>query len=178
MTGPHQGHRIRLAPRQCRGASFDCRRPALVPAVHAEITIEAPVDRVYAVAKDIERLPAFLPSLEKVTVQRREGNVVVSEWVGLVPEFRRTIKWVEEDVWDDEARRCEFRLASGDWDRYDGVWAFSERGQGTHVLLEISYEYNVPLIGALIKKLLHRVVERSAQETLEGLRKMAAEGER
>ena len=178
MTGPQEGHRIRLAPRQCRGASFDCRRPALVPAVHAEITIEAPVDRVYAVAKDIERLPAFLPSLEKVTVQRREGNVVVSEWVGLVPEFRRTIKWVEEDVWDDEARRCEFRLASGDWDRYDGVWAFSERGQGTHVLLEISYEYNVPLIGALIKKLLHRVVERSAQETLEGLRKMAAEGER
>ena len=148
-----------------------------MPEVHAEITIEAPVDRVYVLAKEIERLPDFLPGVERVTVQRREGNVVLSEWVGLVPEFRRTIKWVEEDVWHDEARRCEFRSVSGDWDRYDGVWTFSERGQGTHVLLEISYEYNVPLIGALIKKLLHRLVERSAHETLEGLRKMAAEGE-
>jgi len=146
-----------------------------VPAVRAEITIQAPVDRVYAAAKDIERLPDFLPNLERVTVQRRQGNVVVSEWVGLVPEFRRTIRWVEEDVWDDEARRCEFRSVSGDWDRYQGVWAFSARGPGTYVSLDISYEYNVPLVGPLIRKLLHRLVERSAQETLDGLRKMAAE---
>jgi uncharacterized membrane protein len=143
--------------------------------VHAEIVIAAPVELVYSLAKDIERLPEFLPSLEKVTVQRREGGRTVSEWVGLVPEFRRTISWVEEDAWDDEARRCEFRSVSGDWDRYDGVWVFSERGQGTHVSLEISYEYDVPLIGPLIRKLLHRLVERSAQETLEGLRRMVAE---
>jgi uncharacterized membrane protein len=149
----------------------------LVPEVHAETVIDAPLGRVYSLAKDVERLPDFLPNLEKVAVQRREGNVVVSEWVGLVPEFRRTIQWVEEDVWHDEAWRCEFRSLSGDWDRYHGVWAFSQEGEATRVFLDISYEYNVPLIGPLIKKLLHRLVERSARETLEGLRRMAAQGD-
>jgi len=64
---------------------------------------------------------------------------------------------------------------SGDWDRYDGVWSFLAEGDGTHVTLDITYEYNVPLIGPLIKKLLHKLVARSADETLEGLRKMAEE---
>ena len=146
-----------------------------MPEVHAEITIDAPLPRVYSLAKDIERLPDFLPSLEKVTIQSREGGRTVSEWVGLIPEFRRHIKWVEEDLWDDEERRCEFRSVSGDWDRYDGVWAFSGQGDGTQVTLTISYEYDVPLIGPLIRKLLHKLVERSAQETLEGLRRMAEE---
>ncbi|MFB3882123.1 MAG: type II toxin-antitoxin system RatA family toxin [Armatimonadota bacterium] len=147
-----------------------------MPEVHAEVVIDAPLARVYALAKDIERLPDFLPSLEKVTIRSREGSAVVSEWVGLIQEFRRQIRWVEEDVWDDEACRCQFRSVSGDWDRYDGVWSFSEQGEGTRVALDISYEYNVPLIGPLIRKLLHMLVERSAQETLDGLRRMAAEG--
>ncbi len=147
-----------------------------MPDVHAEIVINAPLNRVYALAKEIERLPDFLPSLEKVTIREREGSRVVSEWVGLIPEFRRTIKWVEEDVWDDAACRCEFKSVSGDWDRYDGVWAFSAEGEGARVSLDINYNYDVPLIGPLIKKLLHKLVARSAQETLEGLRRMAVEG--
>jgi uncharacterized membrane protein len=146
-----------------------------VPDVHAELVIGAPADRVYSLAKEVERLPEFLPGVEKVTVRLREGSRTVSEWVGLIPEFRRKVAWVEEDLWDDTARRCEFRAISGDWDRYEGVWTFAERGGDTHVSLQISYDYDVPLIGALIRKLLHRLVERSARETLEGLRRMAAE---
>ncbi|MFB3882168.1 MAG: type II toxin-antitoxin system RatA family toxin [Armatimonadota bacterium] len=148
-----------------------------MPEVQAELVIEAPVARVYELAKQVERLPEFLPSLERVTIQLREGNRTISEWVGLIPEFRRKIAWVEEDLWDDEARRCEFRSVSGDWDRYEGVWTFAERGDRTEVSLSISYQYDVPLIGALIRKLLHKLVERSARETLEGLRKMAAESD-
>lgn len=147
-----------------------------MPDVASEAVINAPVDQTYAAAKDIERLPEFLPNVESVTVVSREGNRTVSEWVGLVPEFKRELKWEEEDVWDEGARRCEFRALSGDWDRYEGVWAFEEEGERTRVKLEISYEYNVPLVGPLIKKLLHRLVQRSADETLEGLRRRA-EGE-
>ena len=150
----------------------------IVPEVHAEIVIEAPVERVYSLAKDIERLPEFLPGVEKVTIRSRDGDRTVSEWVGLIPEFRRSVKWVEEDNWDDGARQCRFRAIAGDWDRYEGIWSFGEAAEGARVTLDISYEYDVPLIGALIRKLLHKLVERSARETLEGLRQMAAEGER
>jgi uncharacterized membrane protein len=139
------------------------------------LVIDAPVDRVYELAQDIERLPEFLPNVERVTVQRREGGGVVSEWVGRVPEFNRNISWVEHDTWDEQARRCEFRSVSGDWDQYDGTWTFSAEGDGTRVVLHIRYEYNVPLIGPLIRKLLQKLVARSADETLEGLRRMAEE---
>ena len=122
-----------------------------MPEVHSEQFIDAPVERVYSLAKEVERLPEFLPNVERVTIRSREGARTVTEWVGLVPEFKRKLVWVEEDDWDDAERRC------------------------TQVTLDITYEYNVPLIGPLIKKLLHKLVARSADETLEGLRKMAEE---
>lgn len=145
-----------------------------MPDVASEVVIDAPVDRVYEAAKDVERLPEFLPNVESVRIVSREGGRTVSEWVGLVPEFKRELRWEEEDLWDDAGRRCEFRALAGDWDRYEGLWTFQEDGGGTRVRLEISYDYNVPLIGPLIKKLLHKLVQRSADETLEGLRQRIA----
>ena len=148
-----------------------------MPDVHAETLIEAPPPRVYACAKDVERFPEFLPNVQQVIVREREGNRVVSEWHGLVPEFKRTLRWVEEDVWDDDALSCRFRSLSGDWDRYEGTWTFSPEDGRTRVRLDISYDYNVPLIGPLIKQLLRKLVERNAEETLTGLkRQLAQEG--
>jgi ribosome-associated toxin RatA of RatAB toxin-antitoxin module len=144
-----------------------------VPEVHSEILVDAPPERVYGLAKDVEGFPEFLPNVEQVSVRAREGNRTVTEWVGLVPEFRRTIRWVEEDLWDDAGMRCTFRSLSGDWDRYEGEWGFAPEGEGTRVRLKIVYGYNVPLIGPLIKKLLHKLVGRNAEETLEGLRQRA-----
>ncbi len=149
-----------------------------MPQVRSELLVSAPVERVYSLAKEIERLPEFIPNVDKVTIRSRDGSTTVSEWAGKVPEFNRRIAWVEEDEWDDTARRCTFRLLSGDWDRYDGVWSFAPEGDGTRIVLTITYEYNVPLIGPLIRKLLHKLVARSADETLAGLRAMAEEGAR
>jgi ribosome-associated toxin RatA of RatAB toxin-antitoxin module len=145
-----------------------------VPDVHSELLIDSPPHAVYALAKDVEGLPEFLPNVQSVAIRERDGDRTVSEWVGLVPEFRRTIKWVEEDTWDDEAMTCGFRSLSGDWDRYEGWWIFAAEGEGTRVSLHISYDYNVPLIGPLIQKLLQKLVQRNAEETLDGLRRRAA----
>ncbi|UCC69610.1 MAG: SRPBCC family protein [Armatimonadota bacterium] len=147
-----------------------------MPEVHSEIVIGAPPERVYGAAKDIEGLAEFLPNVEQVTIREREGSRTVSEWLGLVPEFRRSIRWVEEDLWDDARMRCEFRSLSGDWDRYEGEWSFVPEGSGTRVRLKIEYEYNVPLIGPLIKKLLHKLVARNVEETLAGLQARAEHG--
>lgn len=147
-----------------------------MPEVHSEIVIAAPPERVYGIAKEVERFPEFLPNVQSVAIREREGARVVSEWVGMVPEFRRTIRWLEEDIWEDSALRCRFRSLSGDWDRYEGTWAFFPEGDATRVALDISYDYNVPLIGPLIQKLLRKLVARNAEETLTGLRRRA-EGE-
>ena len=46
-----------------------------------------------------------------------------------MPEFRLTVKWTEEDLWDDAARTCEFRLVKGDFTAYGGVWRFLPSGR-------------------------------------------------
>jgi ribosome-associated toxin RatA of RatAB toxin-antitoxin module len=148
-----------------------------VPEVQAEALIQAPPQKVYELAKDIERFPEFLPNVQQVSITEREGGRVVSAWVGLVPEFKRTIKWVEEDVWNDADLSCQFRLLSGDWDRYDGTWSFTPQESGTRARLTITYEYNVPLIGALIKQLLRKLVQRNVEETVGGLKQQAERGE-
>lgn len=151
-----------------------------VPEVRAHIDIPAEPTRVYELAKDVEGFPDFLPNVQEVVVRERvqtkepPGERTVTEWVGLVPEFRRTIRWREEDVWDDTALTCQFRCLSGDWDKYQGSWSFRPEGDGTRAELSIEYEYNVPLIGALIKQLLRKLVQRNAEETLEGLRRRAS----
>jgi ribosome-associated toxin RatA of RatAB toxin-antitoxin module len=141
-----------------------------VPEVQSEVIIDSPPRRVYEVAKDVESFPAFLPNVQSVAIRERDGGRTVSEWVGLVPEFKRVIRWVEEDIWQEEALRCRFRSLSGDWDRYEGAWTFIPEGSGTRVSLDISYDYRVPLIGPLIQKLLRKLVARNADEMLAGLR--------
>jgi ribosome-associated toxin RatA of RatAB toxin-antitoxin module len=138
--------------------------------VEAEILILADPDAVYAVAKDIERFPEFMPDVERVAVLERSGDRVVSDWVGVVREFNRKIAWVEEDRWDDGARRCDFAMVSGDWDKYQGAWTFDPAPEGTLVKLALDFELNVPLIGPLIKGLLVRLVRKNCQQMLEGLR--------
>mgnify|MGYP005840202821 CR=1 FL=1 len=147
-----------------------------MPDVHSELVMPAPLERVWEAARAVERFSEFLPNVKQVVVRAREGERTVTEWEGLVPEFRRTIRWVEEDRWDETARRCEFHAISGDWDRYEGVWSFTTEGDRTRVVLDIGYDYRVPLIGPLIQKLLHKLVVRNAEEMLEGLRRQVAGG--
>ena len=141
-----------------------------MPQVQSSVVINAPLDEVYALAKDIETFPEFMPDVERVTITERSDGRVVSEWVGVVREFNRKIAWVEEDRWDDAARRCDFAAVSGDWDAYQGAWTFEPAADGTLVRLALEFELNVPLIGPLIKGLLVRLVRKNCQHMLEGLR--------
>jgi ribosome-associated toxin RatA of RatAB toxin-antitoxin module len=141
-----------------------------MPNVESVVHVGAPPDRVYAVAKDVERFPEFLPDVESVTVLERDGSRVVSAWVGLVREFNRTIKWTEADDWDDAARRCEFRATEGDWDRYQGEWTFDAEDGGTRVRLALDFEMNVPLIGPLIRRVLAKLVRNNCDRMLEALK--------
>jgi ribosome-associated toxin RatA of RatAB toxin-antitoxin module len=145
-----------------------------MPVVETEAIIPAPPERVYAAAKQIERFPEFMPNVQQVEIVERDGPRVVSRWVAYIEEFSRTIKWTEEDEWNDDTRVCAFRATEGDWDNYDGVWGFEEHPQGTRAYIKLDFEFNVPLIGPLIKGLLKKLVKRNADDTLEGIARMAA----
>jgi uncharacterized membrane protein len=146
-----------------------------VPTVAAEVVIEAPLERVYALARDLERFPDFMEDVLEVEILERAPARQVSRWVGAVKEFGRTITWTEEDLWDDATHTCRFQQLRGDFTSYGGVWSFAAEGEGTRVRLEVHYEYRVPLVGPLIQGLLQRKMQQNCEAMLQAL-KAQAEG--
>ena len=108
-----------------------------------------------------------MDDVQSVTVLERTATTVVSDWVGIIPTFRLKIRWQQEDLWDDEGHTCAFRQLKGDYDSLAGTWVFSEENGGTLFVTELDYEYNVPTLGPLVKRVIHTLVVKN----LEGINK-------
>ncbi len=139
-----------------------------MPIITSSIEIDGPLEEVYALAKDVESFPEFMHDVKSVRVIERgdDGRRVVTDWVGIVKEFKTTLKWVEEDIWDDSAKTCVFSLIRGDYSKYSGVWRFTDLGGKTRFDSEIEVEYNVPLVGALIKSLIAKKMKENVDDML------------
>lgn len=141
--------------------------------VDASIVIAVPIDQVYTLARAVENFPEFMPDLESVEVLERWNGNTISRWVGLVQG--RKIRWVEEDIWDDGVYRCTFRQREGDFTRYEGTWQFEAAPEGTRTTIEVDFELDIPLAGALLSNILRTLMRKNIHNMLAAL-KSRAEG--
>lgn len=141
-----------------------------MPVATSSTVIDAPIDRVYSVAKDNESFPEYMDDVKSVEVVERNGERVVTRWVGIVPTFGLKIRWTQLDEWDDEAYRCDFSQVEGDYDVYHGYWTFTENGDQTELHCEMTYEYNVPGLGPLVKKVVHALVTKNLNAMLAAIK--------
>lgn len=144
-----------------------------MPEVTSRLCIPVPLEQVYALARDIEGLAPYIADVESIRVLEREGPRTVTEWVGVIREYGRRIKWTEEDHWDDAGHVCTFAQIQGDFTEYRGTWSFQDADGATEVEIVLHYEYNIPLIGPLIQKLLLKKVQASCDNILQGLQERA-----
>ena len=142
-----------------------------MPRVECSIIINGPIEKVYACAKDVESFPEYMPDVKNIQILERDGARVITEWTASIPDFGMTVKWTEEDIWDDEAKRCDFKLVKGDYASYSGNWTFTEVDGGVRFDSVVDYEYDVPLIGTLIKGLIQRKVKENVDKILEAVKK-------
>lgn len=145
--------------------------------VSSSIEINGPLEEIYTLAKDIESFPQFMADLKSVKVIERseDGTRTVSEWVGIVKEFKTTLKWTEEDIWDDAAKTCVFTLVKGDYSKYSGKWQFTEVNGVTRFESEIEVEYEVPLVGSLIKGLIAKKMKENVDNMLQAVKRKVEE---
>lgn len=144
-----------------------------MPSVETSVWIEAPLAHAYSVAKDNESFPEFMDDVKSLTIVERDDQRTVSDWVGIVPMFGQKIRWRQEDVWDDAAHTCEFRQLEGDYDLMQGKWSFSEENGGTRFDSHLEYEYVVPGLGALVKKVIHGIVIKNMDGVLGAIKARA-----
>jgi ribosome-associated toxin RatA of RatAB toxin-antitoxin module len=146
-----------------------------VPTIDTSVLINAPLARVYEIAKDNGSFPEFMKDVSSLTVVESSGNRVVSDWVGVIPQFMLKVRWRQEDVWDDESHVCAFRQVQGDYDRMEGTWSFTEEDGAVRFAQHLDYEYNVPTLGPLVKKVIQVVVTKNL-ESVQNAIKARAEG--
>jgi coenzyme Q-binding protein COQ10 len=140
-----------------------------MPYVETSIVISAPARVVYELAKDQEKFPEFMPDVESVTILERRPDSVLSRWKTLVEEA--PIEWTEEDRFDDNALRIDYKLLEGDLDKFEGAWTLHESGGETRVMLSVDYDFGVPTLAELIGPTLERKVRENSEMMLAALKK-------
>lgn len=128
---------------------------------------------MYQLAKKVESFPEYVSDVESVKVLERsdDGSRTLTEWVGVVRDFKIKVRWTEEDLWDDDAYTCSFRQTTGDYQEYSGTWAFEETPDGqTKFVSTIDYVIEIPLVGPLLKALVAKLVRTNVQRILEAVK--------
>ena len=144
-----------------------------MPLIKNEVVIDAGVDIVFNNAREVETFPQYMPDIESVAVLERsdDGNRLVTEWVGVAAEVKLKLRWTEEDIWDPKEHTCRFTQLKGDYQVYEGIWKFTAEEDGkTRFSSEFTYEYEIPLIGPLIKALIAKLAKTNMQRILEAIK--------
>jgi uncharacterized membrane protein len=144
-----------------------------MPTVETSVWVDAPLTHTFAVARDNESFPEFMEDVKSLEIVERDGGRIVSDWVGVVPTFGLKVRWRQEDVWDDSTHTCTFRQVEGDYDRLDGTWRFSEENGGTRFDSSLEYEYVVPGLGPLVKRVIHGIVVKNMDGVLRAIKSRA-----
>jgi ribosome-associated toxin RatA of RatAB toxin-antitoxin module len=134
-----------------------------MPTVETTVWINASLAKVFGIAKDSESYPEYMKDVQSVTPVERDGNRVVADRGGGVPNFMIKLRWRQEEVWDEATHSSHFRQLEGDYDSLDGTWSFREENGGTRFDQHVEYEYNVPTLGPLVKKVIHSIVVKNLE---------------
>lgn len=121
---------------------------------------------------DVKKLPNLSLDLDALRVLEREtldenNTRVLSKCYRRIKQFNCKIAWTEEDFWDSANHVCTFKQTKDDFDRYEGVWKFESASESsTRVLLDVTHVFDVPLLGALLQKVVKNIMQANADDTL------------
>jgi ribosome-associated toxin RatA of RatAB toxin-antitoxin module len=135
--------------------------------------MRAPAQRIYALAAEVERWPAFLPHYRWVALLERKGNVKLVQMAASRDGF--PVKWQAVQRLYPEVPRITFRHVRGVTRGMDVEWAFCEQDGQTLVQIRHDLTLRWPLVGNWIADEIigPQFVERIARKTLRCIRDLA-----
>jgi uncharacterized membrane protein len=145
------------------------------------ITIHAPLDRVFALARDVERWPELLPHYRWVRMLERRadgGRVEMAAWRPFgPPPLRYPTWWVSEMRVEPDRPVIRYRHVGGLTAGMDVRWELTA-DEGNRVVVEIVHEWagpRWPLVGRLAADAVIGpvFVHGIASRTLAGIRRRA-----
>ena len=146
------------------------------------ITIHAPLARVFALARDVERWPELLPHYRWVRMLERRadgGRVEMAAWRPFgPPPLRYPTWWVSEMEVNPDRAMIRYRHVAGITTGMDVRWQLAEAGERGDIAVEIVHEWagpGWPLVGRLAADTVIGpvFVHGIASRTLDGIRRCA-----
>ncbi|HEY6110507.1 MAG TPA: SRPBCC family protein, partial [Gemmatimonadales bacterium] len=120
------------------------------------IVIKAPLARVFALARDVERWPELLPHYRWVRMLERRadgGRVEMAAWRPFgPPPLRYPTWWVSEMEVNPDRAMIRYRHVAGITTGMDVRWQLAEAGERGDIAVEIVHEWagpGWPLVGRL-----------------------------
>jgi uncharacterized membrane protein len=133
----------------------------------ASITINAPVDKVFAYLSDPNNLPKVWPSLVEVKdVRPAPAGGYNFSWVYKMAGMR--FDGASETVEQIPNQRTVTRSTKGIETHF--VWTYEPENGGTKLTVEIEYKVPVPLLGNLAEALIVKQNEQEAATLLANLK--------
>jgi uncharacterized membrane protein len=102
-----------------------------------QVQIQAPIDRVFHAAKDVEQWPVILPHYRWVRVLERRSDEALVEMAAWRPfgRLKYPTWWVSEMWVDRAAAAVHYRHVRGITTGMDVVWQLNPSDGGTHVTI-------------------------------------------
>lgn len=136
--------------------------------VQLDLTIpDRGAPEVYATLADLSRYPEFSPAVRSVTVTETPKGAMVSEWQ---VAFRRGLLcWVEEDVFDEERHRIDFRQLQGDLALFRGSWTCADEEGGTRITFRATLDLGMPSLAEALEPIAVRTLVENTVGIVSGL---------
>lgn len=129
------------------------------------ITINAPVEKCWAVISDYERYPEFLPEVKKIRTMNRRGNEVDVQYEA---EVVKVIKYTVH-MREEAPSKVSWSFIDGEFMKDNkGGWVLEDAGGGT---TKATYSIAVE-VGMLVPKtIVNALVETQLPKLLENFKK-------
>ncbi|PZR58501.1 MAG: hypothetical protein DLM50_03205 [Candidatus Meridianibacter frigidus] len=141
-----------------------------------ELFMQAPAQRIFALAGDTERWPEILPHYRYVRVLREEGEirtVAMGAWRDMIP-----VAWIAEQRNDECTPAIDFRHVGGWTQGMQVRWQFEPQGGGTLVRIVHELDFKFPVAAKLLGRAVvgRFFVENIAEKTLRRIKELSERG--
>lgn len=125
-------------------------------------TINKPISEVYAFWRDFENLPKFMNHLDSV----EPLSYTTSKWTAKGPAGIGKISWIAEIVKDEKERMISWNSLPDSSIKNAGKVVFRPSGEGTEIIVTISYHAPLGIAGEGAAKLLNPYFEKMVKDDL------------
>ncbi|HEX6971806.1 MAG TPA: aromatase/cyclase [Limnochordia bacterium] len=140
-----------------------------MPFVERSIVARGDKETMYALAKDMESFPQFMPDVEEVRVLERGPNYTITAWK--VHIVGRRFEWTERDEFDDARCHITYRQTGGDLKKFEGEWRFEEDGDGgVKITLTVDFDLGMPMLAGMINPVLVKAVQMNSDKMLQAIK--------